>query len=108
MLRLDNEKVTDLSKSDEAKLLYAFENYLAAESPHVVVMEDYNKGILTPRVIRKIISLCKKHHIITAADPKRKNFFSYAGVDIFKPNLKEVKDGLNLLAEDINLEILKT
>ena len=35
---------------------------------------------------------CKENKIVTTADPKRKNFFSYKGVDIFKPNLKEVKD----------------
>lgn len=43
---------------------------------------------------------------MTAADPKRKNFFSYKGVDIFKPNLKEVKEGLNLLLEEADPAIL--
>jgi bifunctional ADP-heptose synthase (sugar kinase/adenylyltransferase) len=49
-----------------------------------------------------VIALCKKSGVITAVDPKRKNFFSYRGVDIFKPNLKEVKEGLNLLLVDVN------
>jgi bifunctional ADP-heptose synthase (sugar kinase/adenylyltransferase) len=53
-------------------------------------------------VIQDVIALCKKSGVITAVDPKRKNFFSYRGVDIFKPNLKEVKEGLNLLLVDIN------
>ncbi len=107
MMRLDAELTNDLTKEDEDRLLYAFENYIAAEKPDVVVMEDYNKGVLTENVIGKIIGLCKQNNIITAVDPKRRNFFAYKGVDIFKPNLKEVKEGLNLLTDDVNLNVLK-
>lgn len=107
MMRLDAEMVNDMSVEDEERLLYTFENYVAAESPAVVILEDYNKGVLTEHVIKRIISLCKKQDILTAVDPKRKNFFAYEGVDIFKPNLKEVKDGLNILRDDINLSVLK-
>jgi rfaE bifunctional protein kinase chain/domain len=107
MMRLDAEMVNDMFTDDEDRLLYAFENYIAAENPHVVILEDYNKGVLTENVIRKIIVLCKHHHILTAVDPKRKNFFAYEGADIFKPNLKEVKDGLNIISDEINLNTLK-
>ncbi len=107
MMRLDAEISADMDADDEDRLLYAFENYIAAEDPDVVIMEDYNKGVLTERVISNMISLCKKHDILTAVDPKRKNFFAYSGIDIFKPNLKEVKDGLNILREDINISVLK-
>jgi len=107
MMRLDAELMDDMSSVDEERLLYAFENYIAAENPNLVILEDYNKGVLTENVIKKIISLCSKHKILTAVDPKRKNFFSYVGVDIFKPNLKEVKDGLNILTEAVNLHVLQ-
>jgi D-glycero-beta-D-manno-heptose-7-phosphate kinase len=107
MMRLDAEMADDMNAEDEDRLLYAFENYVAAESPAVVILEDYNKGVLTENVIKRIIALCKKQHILTAVDPKRKNFFAYEGVDIFKPNLKEVKDGLNILQDEINLDALK-
>ena len=107
MMRLDAEVTTDINAADEEKLLSAFENFIAAELPDVVVLEDYNKGVLTQNCITKIISLCKQHNILTAVDPKRKNFFAYKGVDIFKPNLKEVKEGLNLLSDDVNLSLLK-
>lgn len=107
MMRLDAEIADDINAEDEDRLLYAFENYIAAESPDVVIMEDYNKGVLTEKVIGKIISLCKQHKILSAVDPKRKNFFAYTGVDIFKPNLKEVRDGLNIIREDISSSFLK-
>jgi rfaE bifunctional protein kinase chain/domain len=107
MMRLDAELADDMTTEDEDRLLYAFENYVAAESPAVVILEDYNKGVLTENVIKRIIALCKKQNILTAVDPKRKNFFAYEGVDIFKPNLKEVRDGLNLLPGEINISVLK-
>ncbi|MEY2918171.1 MAG: hypothetical protein RIS73_1885 [Bacteroidota bacterium] len=107
MMRLDAEQTTDIGAADEERLLYAFEAFIAAAAPDIVVLEDYNKGVLTTNCITKIISLCRHHNILTAVDPKRKNFFAYNGVDIFKPNLKEVKEGLNLLSDEVNLEVLK-
>ncbi|PWT79192.1 MAG: carbohydrate kinase [Bacteroidetes bacterium] len=107
MMRLDAETTQDLSKADEDAIIQSVENYLANENPHVMIFEDYNKGILTDRVIREIIKLSKKNHVITAVDPKRKNFFSYEGVDIFKPNVKEVKEGLNILTDHLDLDALK-
>jgi rfaE bifunctional protein kinase chain/domain len=107
MMRLDAEMADDMVAADEDRLLYAFENYIAAENPAVVILEDYNKGVLTENVIKRIIGLCSRHNILTAVDPKRKNFFAYQGVDIFKPNLKEIKDGLNIIRDEINLSVLK-
>ena len=107
MMRLDAEMQTDITQNDEEKLLSAFEEYIVAESPDIVILEDYNKGVLTQTVVTKIIALCKQHHILTAVDPKRKNFFSYVGVDIFKPNLKEAVEGLNILTNVVSLSLLK-
>ncbi len=107
MMRLDAEMAEDLLPTEEALLLAAFEKYIVAEKPQMVVLEDYNKGVLTENVIRKIIALCKHHQILTAVDPKRKNFFAYQGIDIFKPNWKEVKEGLHILSATVSLEELK-
>jgi rfaE bifunctional protein kinase chain/domain len=106
MMRLDAEITKELSVDDENALLEKVRQYIVTEKPQVIIFEDYNKGILTERVIKEVTALCKQHDIITTVDPKRKNFFSYAGVDIFKPNLKEVKDGLNLLVDEVNLPTL--
>jgi bifunctional ADP-heptose synthase (sugar kinase/adenylyltransferase) len=45
--------------------------------------------------------------VITSVDPKRKHFFDYREVDIFKPNLKEAREALNLLVEEVNESVLK-
>ncbi|MES1160817.1 MAG: PfkB family carbohydrate kinase, partial [Bacteroidota bacterium] len=107
MLRLDSETTADLSAAEEDELLAQVEKYLREEHPQVMIFEDYNKGVLTPRVIKEVIGLCARYAVVTAVDPKRKNFFAYQGVTIFKPNLKEVKEGLNLLLDDIQLPALQ-
>ena len=106
MMRLDSETTEDLDAAAEDALIAKVRDYIVAEKPAIIVFEDYNKGVLTARVIRELLALCAKHNIITSVDPKRKNFFAYQGCTIFKPNLKEVKDGLNLLVENINLPAL--
>ena len=108
MMRLDNEITHDLWFEDENRLILALQTFIAQEKPDVLIFEDYNKGVLTELIIQKAIDLCKHHGIITTVDPKRKNFFSFKGVDVFKPNLKEVKEGLNLLIDDVNEEALKS
>jgi len=107
MLRLDSEVTNDISKEDEESLLKNFISYVKRHQPAVVIFEDYNKGVLTEALIHNVISICKEHNIVTTVDPKRKNFFTFKNVDIFKPNLKEVKEGLNLLTDEVNEDALK-
>lgn len=99
MMRLDAEITRDLDPEEETRFLQQVKSYLDNEQPEVIILEDYNKGVLTDKVIRQVIAWCKEMQIIVAVDPKRRNFFSYNGVDIFKPNLKEVKEALNITAE---------
>lgn len=106
MMRLDSEITADLSPGDEELLLNKVEEFISTQKPAALILEDYNKGVLTEKVITSVIDLCKQHKVLTTVDPKRKNFLSYKGVDIFKPNMKEVKEGLNLLVDDISPDIL--
>ena len=107
MMRLDAEITKDINESEQALLLDSFQHFIKTENPDVVIFEDYNKGVLTEDINQKMISICRENNIVTTADPKRKNFFSYRGVTIFKPNLKEVKDGLNVLIDDVNEDFLQ-
>ncbi len=106
MMRLDAEVTTGLSSTTEEILIETFKKYVAAENPQLVILEDYNKGLLTKNVIESVISICKENDILTAVDPKRKNFFEYKDVDIFKPNLHEVKEGLNIIGDEVSEKLL--
>ncbi|MEO6330358.1 MAG: PfkB family carbohydrate kinase [Ginsengibacter sp.] len=106
MMRLDAEKNNDLEHDEEEQLLKKIKQYIQSEKPHVIILEDYDKGVLTNRVITSVIEMCARHKIILTADPKRKNFFTYKGVHLFKPNLKEVKESLNILSDEIDIDML--
>ena len=106
MMRLDAEHIHDLDKYETAQLIEKTEKYISRVKPDVIILQDYNKGILTESVIQKVIELCKKNNIICTADPKRKNFFSYKNITLFKPNLKEVKESLHIINDDISLDNL--
>jgi len=107
MMRLDAEMTDDLNVNDEKVLLEKVRSFIETVDPTIIIFEDYNKGVLTEKVIHEVIGLCKMAGVITVVDPKRKNFFTYHHVDIFKPNLKEVKESLNLSFEDINQPLLE-
>ena len=106
--RIDEEITTELSIQDEHHFIDICLRAIQIEAPDVLIFEDYNKGILKENVIEKIITHCKHVGVITAVDPKLENFFSYQGVDIFKPNLKEVKEALSLTQVQVNLNSFKT
>ena len=106
MMRLDAEHTEDIDESDEAKLQNQIEKYILNERPDIVILEDYNKGILTKNIIEQTIAFCNRNNIPISVDPKRKNFLAYKNVTLFKPNLHEVFTSLNLLPEDVSGEML--
>jgi rfaE bifunctional protein kinase chain/domain len=106
MMRLDNEVTKDLTAEEENALLNKVQSFIAQTDPNIIIFEDYNKGVLTESLIEKIIRLSSEAGVLTAVDPKRKNFFNYKNVTIFKPNLKEVKEALNIITDSSNEESL--
>lgn len=104
MLRLDAEITHDLNDKDNSTLLQVVQDYIENEKPHVLIFEDYNKGVLTEKIIEAVIKICHQNNVITTVDPKFRNFFAYKGVAIFKPNLKEVKQALSLVTNDFSFE----
>jgi D-glycero-beta-D-manno-heptose-7-phosphate kinase len=95
LLRIDSESTFPLLESEEIKLNDTIQNIIN-QGIDGIIFEDYNKGVLTDSVIQNVIKIAKEKDIPTAVDPKKENFLSYRGVSLFKPNLKELKEGLNL------------
>ncbi len=94
ILRIDAEMDNPISQTDSERLLEKIRELLPEVD--VVIFEDYDKGVLTPEVIAETIALCKQQKIPTVVDPKKRNFLAYEGCSLFKPNLKELKEGLKL------------
>ena len=105
MLRVDSEDTKELSKKEEEQLLIQIEKLIP--DCDVVIFEDYDKGVLTKSNIEKIVEWSKIYNKPTVVDPKKRNFLNYHGVTLFKPNLKELKEGLNIEFNPKNMEELK-
>jgi rfaE bifunctional protein kinase chain/domain len=94
LLRIDHEVKDDLDSLDSFLLQENFKREI--ENCDVVIFEDYNKGVLHIGNIETLIQLANDADIPTIVDPKKNNFLEYKNVTMFKPNLKEIKEGLNL------------
>ena len=95
LLRIDSEMKDYLTSEDEIAFLNQIHS-IVSTGIDAIIFEDYNKGLLTEKVIAQIIQWAKEFNIITTVDPKKNHFFSYRGVTLFKPNLKELKEGLGM------------
>ena len=100
VVRVDEESDALASASEEKKLLEKIEKLLPA--CQVVIFEDYDKGVLTASLIEKSIALASKLGIPTVVDPKKRNFIAYKNVTLFKPNLKELREGLKMEVDASN------
>lgn len=107
MMRIDDEVADELYTEEEHPFIDTVLRYLQKVKPDVVIFEDYNKGVLKENVINHIIKHCKEIGCVTVVDPKQKNFLAYKGVTIFKPNLKEIREGLHLDINKVNITELK-
>ncbi len=95
LLRIDSEQIDNITEQEEISLINKVEE-LIEQGIDVLIFEDYNKGVLTQNVISSIIDIANRNGVITTVDPKKDNFFSYKGVTLFKPNLKELIEGTNV------------
>lgn len=107
MLRVDEEMDTDLSVGESHELLNCIAKLVIDKKPDIIILQDYNKGILTTEVIGKVIALATEKNIPVAVDPKRRNFTAYTGISLFKPNLKEISEGLKIDIDPQDPESLK-
>ena len=93
LLRLDTED-EDPTTASELELLWRQLEAAIARKPDVIVFEDYDKGALSAELIARVVGDARAAGIPTVVDPKLRNFWSYQGVTLFKPNLKEIRAAL--------------
>ncbi len=96
LLRFDEEVTHTLNEKIEQSFLELLHLAISEEQPAAIIFQDYDKGVNTPVVIEEVIQWAHQHNIPVLVDPKKKNFLRYREVKLFKPNLKELKEGLKL------------
>ena len=104
VVRIDKESKEYINNSIEKKLYGFIESKI--DELDGIILQDYNKGVLTESLIKNIIELANKSKKLITVDPKFENFFSYKNVTVFKPNRKEVETKLGtriISAEDISV-----
>ncbi len=104
MLRVDEEVAHYLKEDEAKKLMNKITGLINSNGIDAIVFEDYDKGVISPTLIESVLKLAGKHDIPVVVDPKKKNFSQYKGVTLIKPNLKELREGLNLNGELIGPE----
>lgn len=100
VVRIDYEDRQPVQEDTTRRLLDRLENHLG--SINIIILQDYNKGVVGPELIERVIDMAHKHGIPVLVDPKYHNFFDYKGVTVFKPNRNETEDALKrrLAGED--------
>ncbi|GAF05451.1 bifunctional heptose 7-phosphate kinase/heptose 1-phosphate adenyltransferase [Saccharicrinis fermentans] len=106
LLRVDEEICTPIDQDSEEKLLTKLRRLTETIRVDAIIFEDYDKGVITPSVIKKVVDLSNNKGIPTLVDPKKRNFNDYKGVTFFKPNFKEFNEGCKLELSKGNTEEL--
>jgi D-beta-D-heptose 7-phosphate kinase/D-beta-D-heptose 1-phosphate adenosyltransferase len=104
VVRVDEEEDGDLDGAEVDRLLTAVRH--AVDDAHALVLEDYNKGVLVPRVIEAAMQAARGRGIPIVVDPKYRNFFLYRGATIFKPNRRELEAALGAAVDLEHAEAL--
>ncbi|GIK20775.1 MAG: D-glycero-beta-D-manno-heptose-7-phosphate kinase [Ignavibacteriota bacterium] len=104
IVRIDKENKEVLNKTIQNKIFDYMKNLI--KSLDGIILQDYNKGVLSASMITQLIKLANKNNVIITVDPKFNNFFEYKNVTVIKPNRKEAEDILGMkIKTDIDISV---
>ena len=101
--RVDFESRKEVDNEIEQAILGSFDAIL--DSIDAIVLEDYNKGLLSSQIIQHIITSARQRNVPVLVDPKLRNFFTYKGCSVFKPNLLEMAASLGIVLHNNDDEV---
>lgn len=99
VVRVDTETSRYITDAERAQLIATAKSLIP--SCQVVIFQDYDKGVLSREAITEITAFANEHNVPTVVDPKKRHFLDYEHTTLFKPNLKELKEGLKV---DFNVD----
>ncbi|MEA1985967.1 MAG: D-glycero-beta-D-manno-heptose-7-phosphate kinase [Candidatus Marinimicrobia bacterium] len=100
VVRIDNENISPIDNSEENEILHNVKKTI--NKIDAIILQDYNKGLLTEKLIHELIKLANENSKPIFVDPKFDNFFSYKNVFLFKPNKKETEKILGFKFDGID------
>ena len=96
MVRIDAETDKSISPKETSLVFEKIKHIIENKTIDAIIFEDYDKGLITQELIQRTVELATQKEIITVVDPKKRNFLHYKNVTLFKPNLKELREGLKI------------
>ena len=96
MLRIDEEITKSISSKAVKQMVAKIRSILSERKVDVIIFEDYDKGAITEELIQQVVEIAQQENIPVTVDPKKDNFLNYRNVSLFKPNLKELREGLKV------------
>ena len=96
MVRIDAETDKSISPKETSLVFEKIKHIIENKTIDASIFEDYDKGLITQELIQRTVELATQKEIITVVDPKKRNFLHYKNVTLFKPNLKELREGLKI------------
>ena len=95
-LRIDDEITYTVSEKQEQTIIGQIETIINEQKINAIIFEDYDKGVISPNIISSVVTFATRKSIPISVDPKKRNFLDYKGVTLFKPNFKELCEGLKV------------
>jgi len=102
LIRVDAEDTALINHKLAHQLTERVESIIKHHQIDAAVLQDYNKGLLSPVFIENIIESCQANEIPVLVDPKQQHFFAYRQCTLFKPNLKEIAHQLDFKINPLN------
>lgn len=96
VVRIDAETDKSISPKETSLVFEKIKHIIENKTIDAIIFEDYDKGLITQELIQRTVELATQKEIITVVDPKKRNFLHYKNVTLFKPNLKELREGLKI------------
>ncbi len=95
-LRIDEEVTYTVTPEQERSMIHQVDTILNEQNVDAIIFEDYDKGVISKQLISNIVQIAEKKKIPVTVDPKKRNFIDYKGTTLFKPNFKELCEGLKI------------
>lgn len=96
LIRVDEEDTHELADEIEQEFIDHIQKLIDQKEIHAIIFEDYDKGVITRRLIEEVSTKAKQLEIPILVDPKKRHYKDYKNVTLFKPNFKEFVEGSNL------------
>jgi len=98
VVRIDKENTEPL----DGKLVSRMAEYVRSviDKIDAIIIEDYGKGVITPGLLEKIVTLAKRKKKIISVDPKEEHFRFYRGISVITPNNHEAAKAVGFPIKD--------